>query len=104
VFWSSEHGIAAVPAEGGTPRTIYQDTTALGFGAGPAWSPDGRAILFNRSEIISAGTEAFVERHAIWVVAREGAEAELVVEGGTEADWSPDGASIAFRRVDQPAP
>jgi TolB protein len=97
VFWSSDYGIASVPAAGGTPRTIYQNAPALAYGAGPAWSPDGRAILFTTDQVLSEG-------QAIWVVAREGGQAERLIEGGAHPDWSPDGASIVFWRIEPEAP
>ena len=97
VFWSSDHGIAAVPAAGGTPRAIYQNAPALAYGAGPAWSPDGRAILFTTHQFSPEG-------QAIWVVAREEGQAELLIEGGADPAWSPDGASIVFRRIEGEAP
>ena len=97
VFWSSDYGIAAVPAAGGTPRAIYQNAPALAYGAGPAWSPDGRAILFATHQFSPVG-------QAIWVVGREGGQAELLIEGGSDPGWSPDGASIVFRRIEEEAP
>jgi Tol biopolymer transport system component len=93
VFWSSEYGIAVIPAAGGTPRTIYQNAPDLAYGAEPVWSPDGHSILFTSHSYS-------LEGQAIWLVAQEGGQPERLIEKGAHPDWSPDGASIVFWRIE----
>ena len=90
VFWSFGHGIAAVPAAGGTPRSIYYQDAAIGYFANPAWSPDGGTIAFN------ANAWSPESRPAVWRVAARGGPPRALIEGGRDLVWSPDGASIAF--------
>src|SRR5215212_5878787 len=73
----------------------------------PAWSPDGERIVFNRQTIDESASQ-------IMVVNPDTGDAREVTthckehptpssgrycEGDTEADFSPDGKSIAFRRT-----
>lgn len=92
MFWSYGHGIAAVPADGGTPRRIYQNFPAAAHGAKPAWSPDGTTIVFTANQFTPEGP-------AVWLVAARGGPARALIEAGADPAWSPDGASIAFRRT-----
>ncbi|HET9015694.1 MAG TPA: S9 family peptidase [Thermomicrobiaceae bacterium] len=64
----------------------------------PRWSPDGASIAF-LSDRHKPGT------FALWLIARRGGEARLLVERGRSVDafwWSPDGARIAFLAPDEP--
>jgi Tol biopolymer transport system component len=56
----------------------------------PRFSPDGASLLFTRGE----GDES-----AIYRVPLVGGEPHKVVGPAIEADWSPDGAEIAFLRL-----
>ena len=54
----------------------------------PVFSPDGKTILFASTR--GGGT-------GIWTVSAEGGDPRQICEGD-QAEWSPDGARIAFRR------
>lgn len=62
--------------------------------ANPSWSPDGRSIAFERLTT-NTGTPEPVERRDIWIMAADGSNQRIIVEG-VEPTWSPDGRSIAF--------
>jgi len=54
----------------------------------PAWRPDGREILFSSTRGGTIG---------VWKTAPDGASLARICDGD-QADWSPDGKSIVFRR------
>jgi len=57
----------------------------------PVFSPDAKAILFTSTRGGAAG---------VWRVARDGAKPERICDGD-QAEWSPDGAHIVFRRAER---
>ncbi|HEU5490454.1 MAG TPA: hypothetical protein VFU84_06640 [Gaiellaceae bacterium] len=85
----------SVSAGGGRPRILVR-RAADSF---PAWSPDGRLLLFQRGECVrrSCGT-------ALSVVRADGSKLRRLVFlpnhpiGDLDATWSPDGMRIAFQR------
>jgi len=89
-YWSYRFGIALVDSQGGVPTGIYADFPAVSYWARPAWSPDGRSILFNREYLDAIG------RPAIWTISPSGGGARVLIANGYDATWSPDGARIAF--------
>jgi len=54
----------------------------------PVFSPDGRLVLFSSTRGETAG---------IWTVPADGSAPRRICDGD-QADWSPDGRSIVFRR------
>ena len=63
------------------------------FSVSPKWSPDGRKILFWSDR---SGSKE------LWTMNADGSGAAQLTGGGGgyhEADWSPDGTRIVFRRV-----
>lgn len=87
--------LAAVPAGGSAPETLGERVrvTAEG-GQYPAWSPDGRWILYFRPE----------SRQDLWVVSADGRERRPVLRTpgriGRMPRWSPESTRIAvdYRR------
>jgi Tol biopolymer transport system component len=54
----------------------------------PCWSPDGKQVLFSSTRSGPTG---------VWRMAADGAKPERICDGD-QAEWSPDGKRIAFRR------
>ncbi|MCX7013895.1 MAG: hypothetical protein NTW86_15310 [Candidatus Sumerlaeota bacterium] len=54
----------------------------------PMFSPDGKSILFSSTRGGSTG---------VWRMATDGSTSERICDGD-QAEWSPDGSRIAFRR------
>jgi len=57
----------------------------------PAFSPDGKSILFTSTRGGAAG---------VWRMSREGGKPERICDGD-QAEWSPDGRAIVLRRNEQ---
>lgn len=76
-----------VPADGGEPRRLTSDSRE---GSWPAWTPDGRRLLFSSSR---AGSRT------LWQIRPDGGEPEPVTTGAGEDDEpaiSPDGTRLLF--------
>ena len=69
--------IYVMRSDGSAKRRLVHEI----FGSFPAWSPDGRFIVFTGSEL-SELTEA------LWVVRRNGTDQRPLGIPGTLADWS----------------
>ena len=84
-------GIFIVGATGESVRRLTD------FGANPAWSPDGRHIVFCTEEVVSVYARNAIS--ALWTVdVSGGAPVMLNIEKGdaVQPAWSPSGARIAF--------
>ena len=77
--------ICVIAADGSAGRVTEYDGPN---DAGPAWSPDGTAILFTSSDFSTGQAEVVV------APAASGAPRSLAV--GFSPTWSPDGRQIAF--------
>jgi Tol biopolymer transport system component len=90
-----EH-IFIVGSEGGKP---IQLTEGMSKNTNPAWSPDSKKIAFSSSPCLDPGT---LERPPEWgteniyVMNADGSNKTLIIEGGYDPAWSPDGKKIAF--------
>ena len=68
----------------------------------PAWSPDGRRIVFERrigrektGPCSGCGRASTFQ---VWVMNAGGSEARILAQDGAQPVWSPDGRRIAFER------
>ncbi|HSB62097.1 MAG TPA: hypothetical protein VLI67_10280, partial [Vicinamibacteria bacterium] len=78
-----------VPAAGGTPRRL---TTGKGSETSPAWSPEGRRLVFVARRDGDAASQ-------LYLLPLDGGEAERLTEmplGVSDPRWLPDGKRIAF--------
>jgi WD40 repeat protein len=91
VFVSDRGGALDVwrmSANGKNPVRLTKDAAA---DADPKFSPDGKRILW--TSMRSGSPE-------VWSMARDGSDAEKIA-AGSQASWSPDGASIVLIRDNQ---
>lgn len=93
VFSSNRSGpwrIWCVGSDGSQLRQLTHDT-AEHADVDPAFSPDGRTVLFTSTRGGAAG---------VWKMSREGTQAERLCDGD-QAEWSPEGKRIVLRRNEQ---
>ena len=85
-------GIFVVGATGESARRL------TAFGSNPAWSPDGRRIVFSTEEVESPYNT--VGTGSLWTIEASGGEPHQLegrgVAGAYQPAWSPSGARIAF--------
>jgi hypothetical protein len=64
------------------------------------FSPDGKAVLFNRSKIDwTIETDAnYPERWDTWIINADGTGEKLLIPNSTWANWTRDGKSIVYSR------
>lgn len=85
--------IAVINADGSGLRVLTRNTTFKGGAAHPAWSPDGRTILF--SARMSSAERAQAD---VWSIRPNGSGLRRRIVDARDPAWSPDGHSIAFSR------
>jgi Tol biopolymer transport system component len=79
--------IWVVNADGSELKQLTQQDTD-GHDVDPVFSPDGKSILFTSTRGGKAG---------VWRMLADGSKPERICDGD-QAEWSPDGAKIVFRR------
>lgn len=87
--------IWTVRPDGRDPRLIAPPTDSNSFDTEPAWSPNGRQIVFTEYNSNSPAR--------LWLVNADGTNRHLLLVedpayGDAQANWSPDGSRLIFRR------
>jgi Tol biopolymer transport system component len=83
-------------SDGSEPRRLTH-TRRAGIGAGkPAWSPDGKRILFPSSQ--AGDSTRWYDAVDIYVIDVDGSSLEQLTHTGNNGSpvWSPDGTRIVF--------
>jgi Tol biopolymer transport system component len=93
IAFSLSGGAGGIFVGGATGESVRRLTD---FGSNPAWSPDGRRIVFCSEEVQSA--YATSSESTLWTVdVNGGAPAQLEVKAASfQPAWSPSGRRIAF--------
>ena len=88
---SGEHDLYIMRADGGGERPVFR--TAPAYRDHPAWSPDGKKIVYSQ---LDRDTNFF----SIYTARADGTSVNRVVEmeiaHGKQPIWSPDGTEIAY--------
>ena len=91
-FQSSREG-GGIFVMGATGESVRRLTR---FGFNPAWSPDGREIVF-ATESVETDPRDRLGDSELWIVELEVGEPRLAFEGdAVHPDWSPNGFRIAY--------
>lgn len=85
--------IAVIDANGKRLRTLTKNATFRGGAAHPAWSPDGKTILFSARKSLAENARADV-----WSVRPSGRGLHRLIVNATDPAWSPSGREFAFSR------
>lgn len=99
-FFHIRHGelpaLYIIPALGGPPRKLYEFASGLDCRSGLNWSPDGKFLLLSDS---SGGQPCSVRRFTVEdLSSRQISSPPVPSTGDWGAQYSPDGASVAFVR------
>jgi Tol biopolymer transport system component len=95
---NSVNNMYTVSVEGNDLKKLTEYDYDYWYFGGPKYSSDGKKILFNRAR---------QEKQAATLFVRDLATGQTVdildgiFKNGAEADWSPDGGSIAFVHIDE---
>ena len=100
---SCDHGLYVMNVDGTDLRRLTRNA-ALGAGADPVWSPDGRKLVFVKRPVRSRATCGPAGRckDEIYVINAGGTGLRRLTRNTVDDSgpvWSPDGGRIAFVRV-----
>ncbi len=85
--------IAVINADGTGLRVLTRNALFRGGAAHPAWSPDGRTIIFTGRTSLAGGA-----RGDVWSIRPSGGAVHRLIANAADPAWSPDGRKIAFTR------
>jgi TolB protein len=85
--------VAIVSADGSGMHVLTHYSKFNGGTGHPAWSPDGKTILFTGGLSIREGSA-----RDVWSVHPDGRGLRRLIANAADASWSPDGKRIAFSR------
>ncbi len=86
------YNLYTMAPDGRDQRRLTQHDSGRGFAVYPSWSPDGSELVFDASNPLGDSARA-----SIYTMPARGGEATRITRGyDFRADWSPDGAWIAF--------
>jgi TolB protein len=88
IAWSKSGDIWVIGADGTGERQL---TSLPRYARHPAWSPDGRQIVFDFD--VSLGGDG------VEIVNADGTALRVLSASGTSPEWAPDGTKIAFIRA-----
>jgi Tol biopolymer transport system component len=85
--------------QGGKPARLVGDR---GWDEGPAWSPDGSVVAFQKSVFDAGAPDPILRSLDIWTVRVSGRRRRNLTRDGSasSAAWSSDGRRLAFARGD----
>jgi Tol biopolymer transport system component len=88
-----------VDTAGGKPRRLVGDS---GWEEGPAWSPDGSLVAFQKSVFAPGEPDVALRSLDVWTVRGSGRGRRNLTRDGSASSpaWSPDGRKLAFARGD----
>jgi len=93
--------LVVTDANGGHARTLVWLGPWRGDPQSPAWSPDGKRLVFIGKYMTSKTNGTGCECRSLWVVNADGSGLRRILRPGlrpgVRPDWSPDGGTILFR-------
>ena len=93
--------LVVADADGTHARTLVWLGPWRGDPQAPAWSPDGKRLVFIGKFMTAKSNGAGCECRSLWIVAADGTHRHQILAPGLRPggrpDWSPDGKTILFR-------
>ncbi len=89
-------GIFLMGATGESARRLTD------FGFNPAWSPDGKKIVFATESVVSSPTSRSSIPSRLWIIdVVSGVKTQLADVDAVQPSWSPDGKRIAYWSIER---